>query len=81
MVVALGFQMGQERPHIVGGQIGEGELGDGDAVRLGKEEEEQTDPIAVASNGCLRKTFFRFEMMFEEHVDQTAEGFHGSTED
>src|ERR1700759_3714311 len=43
---------------------------------LGKKEEEQTDPITVASNSCLRKTFLYFEVILEEHVDQAADRHH-----
>lgn len=76
VIVALGLKMGQERSHMTGRQIGERKLGDSSVGRLGKKEEEQTNPVALTSNRCLRKTFLYFEVVFEEHVDQAADRHH-----
>src|SRR5271166_1692259 len=76
VIVALGLKMGQKCSHMTGRQIGEGKLGDSSVGRLGKKEEEQTDPDAIASNSCLRKTFLYFEVILEEHVDQAADRHH-----
>src|SRR5208283_1333958 len=76
-IAALGFEMGEEFPHVVRSEVGQRQLADRPMGRLGEEEEKQPDSVAVAANGGLREPFLCFEMVLEELVDQAADGRHG----
>jgi hypothetical protein len=54
-VAALGFEMGEEVPHVVRPEVGQRQLADRPMGRLGEEEEKQPDSVAVAVNGSLRE--------------------------
>ena len=77
IVAAFGFKIGEESSDIVGAEIGERQFADGVTSRLGHEEKEKADSVAVTSNGCLGKPPLGFEVMLKELVDQAADGRHG----
>ena len=77
IVAAFDFKIREESPHIVRAKVGQRQLADRAAGRLGQKEEEEPDAIAVASDGCLGESLLGFEVMLEELVNQTTDGRHG----